>query len=287
MLRAGHRRTTAGRAIAPGRPGIILAIATAVAVLIGLPDAVGGTLAILAGLAAAARLSGGGALPGQPIVWVLHLPMACWRLGFGLWGLAQLGLGDEWLRCMSLASRRRGRHDAGSEPRLAGPQRPGAGRPGPVALAYALIPVAVVLRWAGSTFPASFTCRGDCWGWHGARPLRFIWGGGWPLWVAPSPDRRPHDETPPLSDAVGLRHVAWLAGLRAWAAPQEWRRQAMGADDPAPEGAGPPRPAPFRRGCGLLAHVEGQFRCIKRSLIFARLNRLGGCAIPGDMLSWR
>jgi uncharacterized protein involved in response to NO len=32
--------------------------------------------------------------------------------------------------------------------------------PGPVALAYALIPVAVVLRWAGSTFPGSFYLPG-------------------------------------------------------------------------------------------------------------------------------
>jgi uncharacterized protein involved in response to NO len=32
--------------------------------------------------------------------------------------------------------------------------------PAPVALAYALIPLAVVLRWAGSTFPGGFYLPG-------------------------------------------------------------------------------------------------------------------------------
>jgi uncharacterized protein involved in response to NO len=150
-----HRRLDAA--------GIILAIATAVAVLIGLPDAVGAVLAILAGLAAAARLSGwrGLALPGQPIVWVLHLGYGMLALGFVLWGLAQLGLGDEMAALhvlgigavggMTLAVMSRATLGHSGRALVA---------PGPVALAYALIPVAVVLRWAGSTFPGSFYLPG-------------------------------------------------------------------------------------------------------------------------------
>ena len=150
-----HRRRDAA--------GIILAIATAVAVLIGLPDAVGAVLAILAGLAAAARLSGwrGLALPGQPIVWVLHLGYGMLALGFVLWGLAQLGLGDEMAALhvlgigavggMTLAVMSRATLGHSGRALVA---------PGPVALAYALIPVAVVLRWAGSTFPGSFYLPG-------------------------------------------------------------------------------------------------------------------------------
>ena len=150
-----HRRLDAA--------GIILAIATAVAVLIGLPDAVGAVLAILAGLAAAARLSGwrGLALPGQPIVWVLHLGYGMLALGLVLWGLAQLGLGDEMAALhvlgigavggMTLAVMSRATLGHSGRALVA---------PGPVALAYALIPVAVVLRWAGSTFPGSFYLPG-------------------------------------------------------------------------------------------------------------------------------
>ena len=116
-----------------------------------------------AGLAAAARLSGwrGLALPGQPIVWVLHLGYGMLALGFVLWGLAQLGLGDEMAALhvlgigavggMTLAVMSRATLGHSGRALVA---------PGPVALAYALIPVAVVLRWAGSTFPGSFYLPG-------------------------------------------------------------------------------------------------------------------------------
>lgn len=143
--------------------GIALAIGTAVTVILGLPDMVGGTLATLAGLVAAARLAGwrGLALPGQPIVWILHLGYALLALGLVLWGLAQLGLGDEMAALHVLGI------GAVGGMTLAVMSRASLGHsgralvaPGPVALAYALIPLAVALRWAGSTFPGSFYMPG-------------------------------------------------------------------------------------------------------------------------------
>lgn len=143
--------------------GTALAILTAAAVIIGLPDMVGGALALLAGLAAAARLSGwrGLALPGQPIVWTLHLSYGLLALGLVLWGLAQLGLGDEMAALhvlgigavggMTLAVMSRATLGHSGRALVA---------PAPIALAYALIPLAVVLRWAGSAFPGSFYMPG-------------------------------------------------------------------------------------------------------------------------------
>ena len=146
-----------------GMAGIALAILTAVTVILGLPDMVSGTFAVLAGLVAAARLAGwrGLALPGQPIVWILHLGYGLLALGLVLWGLAQLGLGDEMAALhvlgigavggMTLAVMSRATLGHSGRALVA---------PGPVALAYALIPLAVALRWAGTTFPGSFYLPG-------------------------------------------------------------------------------------------------------------------------------
>ena len=143
--------------------GVALAILTAVAVILGLPDAVGGGLAVLAGLVAAARLAGwrGLSLPGQPIVWVLHLGYAMLALGFVLWGLAQLGLGDEMAALHVLGIGAVGGMTLAVMSRAAlGHSGRALVAPAPVALAYALIPLAVVLRWAGSTFPGGFYLPG-------------------------------------------------------------------------------------------------------------------------------
>lgn len=51
------------------------------------------------GLFAAARLVTGWralALPGEPIVWALHLGYGLLALGLAVWGLALLGLGSRW-----------------------------------------------------------------------------------------------------------------------------------------------------------------------------------------------
>ncbi|KGJ05413.1 uncharacterized protein involved in response to NO [Paracoccus halophilus] len=144
-------------------PGTALPILTALVVLAGAPDAIGGILAIAAGLVAAARLSGWRplALPGQPIVWALHLGYAMLALGLVVWGLAQLGWGSETgalhilgigaIGGMTLAVMSRASLGHSGRALVA---------PRAVAIAYGLIPLAVALRWAGSAFAASFYLPG-------------------------------------------------------------------------------------------------------------------------------
>ncbi|WP_444431151.1 NnrS family protein (plasmid) [Rhodobacter capsulatus] len=64
-------------------------------------------------------------------------------------------------RCIFFRHRRH-RHDGqrGDEPRHARPYRPPAGRPFPVALAYALIPLAALLRWAAAVGPLALYTPG-------------------------------------------------------------------------------------------------------------------------------
>jgi uncharacterized protein involved in response to NO len=143
--------------------GVALAILTAVTVILGLPDMVSGSVAVLAGLVAAARLAGwrGLALPGQPIVWTLHLGYGLLALGLVLWGLAQLGLGDEMAALHVLGIGAVGGMTLSVMSRASlGHSGRALVAPGPVALAYALIPLAVVLRWAGSTFADGFYMPG-------------------------------------------------------------------------------------------------------------------------------
>ncbi|MFO1164686.1 MAG: NnrS family protein [Paracoccus sp. (in: a-proteobacteria)] len=144
-------------------PGSVLPVLLALAVLVGAPDALSGTLAVLAGLFAAARLTGWRALalPGEPIVWALHLGYGLLALGLAVWGLALLGLGSELgalhilgigaIGGMTLAVMSRASLGHSGRALIA---------PLPVAIAYGLIPVAVALRWAGSAFPASFYLPG-------------------------------------------------------------------------------------------------------------------------------
>lgn len=144
-------------------PGTALPILTALTVLAGVPAPLSGTLAILAGLFAAARLSGWRALalPGQPIVWALHLGYGLLALGLLAWGLAQFDLGSELgalhilgigaIGGMTLAVMSRASLGHSGRALIA---------PRAITIAYALIPLAVVLRWAGSAFPASFYLPG-------------------------------------------------------------------------------------------------------------------------------
>lgn len=135
--------------------GIVLALLTAITQLIGLPDSVIGVVALMAGIVAASRLLGwrGLALPGQPIIWSLHLAYAMLALGYLLWGAALLGVGSEVgalhilgigaVGGMTLAVMSRAALGHSGRALIA---------PGPIALAYALMPVAAILRWIGSTW---------------------------------------------------------------------------------------------------------------------------------------
>ncbi|MBA4491853.1 NnrS family protein [Paracoccus sp. S1E-3] len=135
--------------------GVVLPLATATAVVIGLPDVFAGALAMLAGPVVAARLIGwrGWSMRHQPIVWALHAGYAMLALGLFVWGLALLGIGPEIgalhvlgigaLGGMTLAVMSRASLGHSGRPLVA---------PASVALGYALLPLAVALRWAASAW---------------------------------------------------------------------------------------------------------------------------------------
>ena len=159
LLRAGRGGSLPVSRAALDKAGIALAILTALAVLAGLPAILSGGLAILAGLAAAGRLAGwrGLALPGQPILWALHLGYAMLALGHVAWGLSQLGAGSETGALHILAIGAVGGMTLAVMSRAAlGHSGRALVAPAPVALAYALMPLAALLRWAGSTWIVDF-----------------------------------------------------------------------------------------------------------------------------------
>ncbi len=172
-------------------PGTALAILTALVVLAGVPDTFSGALALLAGLFAAARLAGWRALalPGEPIVWALHLGYGLLALGLATWGLAQLGLGSELgalhilgigaIGGMTLAVMSRASLGHSGRALVA---------PRPIAIAYALIPVAVALRWAGSAFAGFYLTGMIGAGLVWCLAFALYLGALGPIFFAPRPD---------------------------------------------------------------------------------------------------
>ncbi|WP_134725779.1 NnrS family protein [Paracoccus luteus] len=171
--------------------GVALPILTAALVLVGAPDVLAGAVALAAGIVAALRLSGWRtrATLGDPIVWSLHAGYAMLALGLFMWGLAGLGIGSEVGAVHVLGI------GAVGGMTLAVMSRASIGHsgrtlraPGPVALAYALIPLAVALRWAAATWPGSLYIAGNV----GAG---LLWIGGfalyivalWPIWTTQRP----------------------------------------------------------------------------------------------------
>ena len=169
--------------------GIALAILTAVLAVAGAPDALTGPIAVGAGLAAAARLAGWrtAATLDQPIVWALHAGYAMLALGLVLWGLALLGVGPEIgalhvlgvgaIGGMTLAVMSRASLGHAGRPLVA---------PGAVALGYALMPLAVALRWAASAWPGTMYQIGTLGAgaiWLTAFALYL--GALWPVWTRP------------------------------------------------------------------------------------------------------
>ncbi|WP_299362806.1 NnrS family protein [uncultured Paracoccus sp.] len=173
------------------RAGVALPILTAVAALLELPAAVVGTLALAAGIVAAARLAGWQTRHtlGDPIVWALHSGYAMLALGLFAWGLALLGIGSEFgalhilgigaVGGMTLAVMSRASLGHSGRPLVA---------PGLVAVAYALIPVAVLLRWTASTWPGSFHVAGSlAAGLLWVLAFTFYLVSLWPVWMRPRP----------------------------------------------------------------------------------------------------
>lgn len=184
-------------AVAPA--AIAPAMALPAALLIGLPEPVLAPLALLAGLAGLARVAlwRGGWTLRRPILWTLHLSYALNAAGLVLLGLAWLGFGSEIAALhligiggvggMTLAMLSRATLGHAGRPLHA---------PGPLALAYGLIPLAALARFAASTLPAQYTT------------LNLVAGALWlvaftlvlavlvPVFVTPRPPRAPVGRPP-------------------------------------------------------------------------------------------
>lgn len=149
----------------PWNPMPLAAVAIAAAVLVplglmlGVPGWGVGLAALIAGGAGLLRvvLWRGLWTKGRPILWVLHLSYAMNALGFVAYGLANLGLGSEIAALhvlgiggvggmtLAMMSRAALRHSGRA---LVAPR--------PVAVAYALIPLAALTRYVGSTLPTLY-----------------------------------------------------------------------------------------------------------------------------------
>ncbi|MDZ4134545.1 MAG: NnrS family protein [Paracoccaceae bacterium] len=173
MLRAGQEAGLPVSHKILDLPGVALAIALPVLVLLRAPDTVVGVVALLAGLAQIARVAGWrpGFAMHQPILWALHLSFFTLGLGLVLTGLARLGVGSEiaalhllaigGVAGMTLAVMTRAALGHSGRPLVA---------PRMVAISYILLPLAAGLRWLASAFPAA---------WYG--PGTFAAGGLWML----------------------------------------------------------------------------------------------------------
>ena len=133
--------------------GVGCAILLPLALIAGVPDAVAGGIALAAGAAQLGRLSGWRTLRilDQPILWALHAGFALLGAGYILVGLADLNFGSEIAALhvlgigavggMTLAVMSRAALGHTGRPLVA---------PKAIALAYGLLPVAALLRWAAS-----------------------------------------------------------------------------------------------------------------------------------------
>lgn len=184
-------------------PLAALAIAPALALppalLLGLPDALIATLALVSGAAGLARVAlwRGAWTVTRPILWTLHLSYALNAAGLVAWGAALFAIGSEIAALHLLAIGGVGGMTLGvlSRATLGHSGRPLVA-PGAVALAYALLPLAAAARFAGSTWPGLAT------------PASLTAGALWlaafgltlaallPAWTLPRPPRAPAGKPP-------------------------------------------------------------------------------------------
>lgn len=139
--------------------GSLVALLVPLSCLLMAPDWVIGLSAVIAGALAQVRLSAwrGKVMWRDPLVAVLHSSYGWLGLGWMVWGAALLGLGSEIAGLHLLAI------GAVGGMTLAIMSRASLGHtgralvaPGPVVVAYTLIPIAAVLRWIGSTWFALY-----------------------------------------------------------------------------------------------------------------------------------
>lgn len=205
MLRAGRENGLPENP--PGLAAIAIAPAAALApgYLLGVPDPILAGLAIMAGLAVLARLAlwRGGWTWNQPILWSLHLSYGLNGLGLGLLGLAGIGIGSEIAALhvlgiggvggMTLAVMSRATLGHSGRELVA---------PGPVAVAYGLVPMAALARFAGSAWPSLYhpavLAAGALW----LVAFTLYLAGLWQVFCTPRPARAPV-HPPPKSTPRG------------------------------------------------------------------------------------
>ncbi len=139
---------------------IAAAISQPVGYLIGAPLWIIGPLALVAGMAGLVRVALWRGLwaRGKPILWTLHLSYAVNALGFIALGLANLDRGSEVAALHLLGIGGVGGMTLSVMSRaVLGHTGRALIAPGPVALAYALVPLAALARFAGSEFPTLYT----------------------------------------------------------------------------------------------------------------------------------
>jgi uncharacterized protein involved in response to NO len=196
----GHPRNPAALAVLSIAP----ALALPAGVLAGAPGGLMAVLALVAGAAGLARvvLWQGLWTLGRPILWTLHLAAAMGATGFLALGLAYLDIGSEiaalhligigGIGGMTLSILTRATLGNTGRPLVA---------PRPVALAYALVPLAAGLRWAGATWAevhqSASLAAGALWLAAYALTLATLW----PAFLGPRLPRAPVTRQP--TEALG------------------------------------------------------------------------------------
>lgn len=155
LKRTGHPEDSLPRSRKPVDLAAVALIAcVTLALLVGLPDAVTGALAIAGGVLQMLRVAfwGPHLIWRQPILWALHLGMAMLGAGLILWGLSLFGLGSEVAALHLLGIGAVGGMTLAVMSRaILGHTGRALIAPQAVAVAYGLIALAAGLRWLASS----------------------------------------------------------------------------------------------------------------------------------------
>jgi len=160
MVRAGREHDLPRNPMPLAALAIAAALTQPVGYLIGAPGTILGPLALVAGMAGLLRVALWRGLwtRNQPILWTLHLSYAVNAAGFVALGLAELGRGSEVAALHLLGIGGVGGMTLSVMSRaVLGHTGRALVAPGPVALAYALVPLAALIRFVGSEVPALYT----------------------------------------------------------------------------------------------------------------------------------